>query len=145
MSPSSDQDLRPVQTPIAAQETPTSAVERMLELAGLTADRLVNDAGTEAESLVSAAQAKADAILEASRNEADRVAAELASRETEQAATLDRERVTALAALSDEKANLETQIATLREMDRRHRSQMRHLLTEQLSVLDATLSESSEG
>jgi vacuolar-type H+-ATPase subunit H len=127
--------------PITVQETPTSAAARMLELAVVTADRLVTDAEEEAESLVTDAQARADAILEASRNEADQVAAELARTKEEQAAELDRERVTALAGLSDEKAALEAQIATLRQMDSDHRSQMRHHLTEQLSLLDATLPE----
>lgn len=161
MSPSSEQDLSEVETstpvadgngpsgvvdtkptgPITGHETPTSAVARMLELAGVTAERLVTDAETEAESLVGAAQARADAILEASRNEANRVAAELARTKEEQTVALDRERATALAELADEKASLEAQVVTLRQ----HRSQMRQLLTEQLSMLDAPLPESPAG
>lgn len=157
MSPSFERDLRAVGTspsaedgsgasgvantestePIAVHESPTSAVARMLELAGVTADRLVIDAEAEAQSLVSAAQAKADSILEASRNEANRVAAELARTKEEQASALDRERATALAELAEEKASLEAQIVALRDMDGQHRSRMRHLLTEQLSKLDA--------
>lgn len=129
MSSTLDQDLSKV-PPTEVDETQTSSVARMLELAGITADRLVNDAGSEAEALVSAAQAKADAILAASRKEAE-----------EQSAALDRERVTALAQLSEEKAALEAQVAALRELDKRHRDQMRQLLTEQLSVLDADLPE----
>jgi cell division septum initiation protein DivIVA len=132
-----DADTEPTE-PITVQETPTSAAARMLELAAVTADRLVTDAETEAESLVTVAQARADAILEASRHEADQVAAELARTKEEQAAELDRERATALAGFSDVKAALEAQIATLRQMESDHRSQMRHHLTEQLSLLDAT-------
>lgn len=152
MSPNSQQDLSQGETsslgsratsPSTVHETPTSAVARMLELASVTADRLVIDAEAEAKSLVSTAQAKADAILEDSRNDANRVAAELARTKQEQATALDRERATALAELADEKASLEAQIVTLRDMDGQHRSQMRHLLTEQLSKLDAPLPDSS--
>jgi cell division septum initiation protein DivIVA len=135
-----DVDTEPTEL-ITVQETPTSAAARMLELAAVTADRLVTDAETEAGSLVTDARARADAILEASRNEADQVAAELASTKEEQAAELDRERATALAELNDERAALEAEIATLRQMESHHRSQMRHHLTEQLSMLDATLPE----
>jgi vacuolar-type H+-ATPase subunit H len=114
--------------PITVRETPTSAAARMLELAGVTADRLVIEAEAEAEALVTGAQARADAILEASRNEARQVAAELA-----------RERGTALAELRDEKSALEAQNAKLRQVASDHRTLMRHHLTEQLSMLDATL------
>lgn len=159
MSPSSEQDHSEVKAstpvedrngtkatdPVTVPEIPTSAVARMLELAGVTADRLVTDAETEAESLVSAAQARADAILEASRNDANRVAAELARTKEEQVAALDRERAAALAQLADEKASLEAQIVTLREMDGQHRSQMRQLLNDQLSMLDAPLPEPPAG
>jgi len=88
-------------------------------------------------SLVTSAEAKADAILEVSRNQADQAAADLARAKEEQAAELDRERDTTLAELSDEKTALEAQIATLRQMEGHHRSQLRHHLTEQLSLLDA--------
>ena len=165
MSPSLERDLKAVGTstsaedgngpsgvidtestePITVHETPTSAVARMLELAGVTADRLVIDAEAEAQSLVSAAQAKADAILETSRNEANRVAAELARTKEKQSAALDRERATALAELAEEKASLEAQIVALREMDGQHRNRMRHLLTQQLSQLDAPLPQSPAG
>ncbi|UUZ59151.1 hypothetical protein [Nocardioides sp. B-3] len=57
MSSSFDQGPLAV-VPTAADETQTSSVARMLELAGDTADRLVNDAGTEAASLVSAARSQ---------------------------------------------------------------------------------------
>lgn len=165
MSPSFEQDLSEVVTstrvedgngasgasgakatePSTVHETPTSAVARMLELAGVTAERLVTDAETEAEALVSAAQARADAILEASRNEANQVAAERARTKKEQAAALDRERATALAQLADEKASLEAQIVRLREMGCQHRRQMQQLLTDQLSMLDAPLPEPPAG
>jgi F0F1-type ATP synthase membrane subunit b/b' len=125
--------------PITAQKTPSAAAARMLELAGTTADRLVIEAQAEAQSLVTGAQAEAGAILEASRNEAIQVAAECARTKEEQAAELDRERVTALAELRDEKSALEAQIAKLRQVESDHRSLMRRHLTEQLSMLDATL------
>ena len=76
-APVGDVGAEPTES-MTAEEAPTSAAARMLELAAVTADRLVTDAETEAASLVSDAQARADAILEGSRNEADRVAAELA-------------------------------------------------------------------
>jgi len=123
------------------QETPTSAAARMLELAAVTADRLVTDAEREAESLVASAQAKAEAITEASREEADQVAADLARTREQQAAELDRERTTALAGLADEKAALEERVASLRQLESDHRNQMRHHLTEHLSLLDTTLPE----
>lgn len=126
---------------ITGHRTPASAAARMLELAAVTADTLVTDARIEAESLVTVAQTRAGAILEDSRTEADQVAAELARTKEEQAAELDRERATARAELGEEKAALEAQIATLRDMERHHRSQMRQHLTEQLSMLDATLPE----
>jgi F0F1-type ATP synthase membrane subunit b/b' len=125
--------------PITVQEPPASAAARMLELAGVTADRLVIEAEAEAASLVTGAQTKAGAILEASRNEAILAAAELARSKEEQAAELDRERATALGDLRDEKAALEEQIAKLRQAESDHRSLMRHHLTEQLSMLDASL------
>ncbi len=127
--------------PITAEETPTSAAARMLEVAAVTADRLVSDAEMEAESVVTTAQARADAIVEASRDEADQVAAELARSKEEQAAELNRERVTAMTALSEEKAAIEAQIAMLHQMESDHRSQMRHHFTEQLALLDAPLPE----
>jgi len=127
--------------PTTVEESPTDPAARMLELAAGTADQLVADARSEAESLVATAQAEADTILEASRTEADRVAAELVRHKKEQAAELDRERVTTLTGLADEKAALEASIARLRQVQSDHRSQMRQHLTEQLSLLDATLPE----
>lgn len=127
--------------PITVQESSTTAAARMLELAAVTADRLVVDAEKEAESLVTAARASADAILESSRAEAHRVAAELVRIKEQQTAELDRERATALAGLADEKAALEARNATLRQMQSDHRRQMRDHLTEQLSLLDATVPE----
>jgi len=135
-----DVDTEPT-GPITVQETTMSAAVRMLELAAITADQLVTDAKAEVASLVTLAQARADVIGETSRNEADRVAAELARAKDEQAAALDCERATALAGLADEKAALEAQIATLRQMEIDHRGQMRHHLTEQLSLLDTNLPE----
>ena len=114
---------------------------RMLELAAMTADQLATEAQTEAESLVTTAQAKADAILEASRNEAHQVAAELTRTRHEQTAELDRERATALAGLAQEKAAIELQIANLRQMQSDHRNELRHHLTTQLALLDATTPE----
>lgn len=128
--------------PALVQESPMSAAARMLELAASTADQLVADSQLEAESLVTTAQAKADAILEASRKEADQVAAELTRNKEEQIATLDRERATALTGLAEEKASLEAQIATLGQLQSDHRDQMRQHLTEQLSLLDATVPDS---
>jgi cell division septum initiation protein DivIVA len=128
-------------SPTTDGETPTSAAARMLELAAVTADRLVSDAEMEAKSVVTTAQARADAIVEASRDEADQVAAELARSKEEQATELNRERETAMTALTEEKAAIEAQIAMLRQMESDHFSQMRHHLTEQLSLLDATQSE----
>jgi cell division septum initiation protein DivIVA len=127
--------------PITVHESSTSAAARMLELAAVTADRLVVDAETEAESLVTAARASADAILESSRTEARRGAAELARSKEQQTAELDRERATALAGLAEEKAALEARNATLRQMQSDHRRQMRDHLTDQLSLLDATVPE----
>ena len=129
--------------PTTVQESPTGAAARMLELAVVTADQLVADAETEADALVTTARATADAILEASRIEAHQVAAKLACVKAEQTAEVDRERATALAGLADEKAALEARIATLRQMQRDHRRQMRDHLTEQLSMLDATMPETS--
>jgi cell division septum initiation protein DivIVA len=127
--------------PITAQESPMIAAARVLELAAVTADGLVADARAEAESLVTTARARADALGEASRTEAQEVAAELARNKQEQTAELERERAGAMAGLADEKAALEAQIATLRQLQRDHHSQMRQHLTEQLSVLDATVPE----
>jgi cell division septum initiation protein DivIVA len=135
-----DVDTEPT-GPITVQETPLSAAGRMLELAATTADQLVTDAKAEAASLVTLAQARADELGETSRNEAHQAAAELARTKAEQATALDSERATALAGLADEKAALEAQIATLRQMESDHRSQMRHHLTEQLSLLDTNLPE----
>lgn len=135
-------DLATQQTnPITVQESSTTAAARMLELAAVTADRLVVDAEKEAESLVTAARASADEILESSRAEAHRVAAELVRIKEQQTAELDWERATALAGLADEKAALEARNATLRQMQSDHRRQMRDHLTEQLSLLDATVPE----
>jgi cell division septum initiation protein DivIVA len=135
-------DMETGQTdPIKVQESPTSAAARTLELAALTADRLMVDAETEAESMVTAARASAEAILESSRAEADRVAAELARLKEQQTAELDRERATTVAALADERAALEARNATLRQMQSELRRQMRDYLTEQLSLLDATVPE----
>jgi cell division septum initiation protein DivIVA len=127
--------------PITVQESPTSAAARMLELAAGTADQLVADAQLEAESLVTTARARADAILEAGRTQAHKVAAELTRSKEEQTAELDRERATAMAGLADEQAALEARIATLLQVQSDHRSQMRDHLTEQLSLLDATMPE----
>jgi cell division septum initiation protein DivIVA len=127
--------------PIMVQESPTGTAARMLELAAVTADRLVADAETEVEALVATARAKADAILATSRTEARQVAAELARRKEEQTAELDRERAMAMAGLAEEKAALEARIAVLRQMQNDHRSTMRDHLTEQLSLLDATMPE----
>ena len=137
-----DESATPTPTePSAVQETPSSAAARMLELAAVTADRLVTEAEAEAESLVTKAQSRAEAIVETSRDEADRVAAELARTREEQAAELDRERATALDGLTEEKAALEAQIASLRQLESDHRSQMRRHLTEHLSMLDTALPE----
>jgi hypothetical protein len=65
----------------------------------------------------------------------------LVATRADQAAGLDRAPATALTELSDEKAALDAQVATLRQMESHHRSQMRHHLTEQLSMLDTTLPE----
>jgi len=100
--------------------TTPSAAARMLEVAAVTADRLVADAEKEAESVLATAQAAADEIAEAGRNENARV----------------------LGRLADEKAELEAQIATLREMESEQRRQMRSHLNEHLELLDATTLES---
>ena len=59
-------------------------------------------------------------------------------------AELDRERAEALDGLAEEKATLESQIASLRaaESDQRHR--MRQHLTQHLSMLDASVSASQD-
>ena len=108
-------------------------------MAATTADRLVVEARTEAESLVTAARAEADAILGAARTQADRVATELARSKREQTAALERERATALAGLAEEKSALEERIATLHQMQRDHRSQLRAHLERQLALLDAAV------
>lgn len=136
-----DVDADQTEPPVTVQESPMSAGSRILELAAVTAERLVADAHTEAESLVTTAQAKADAILAASSADAREIAAKLVRSKDEQTAELDRERVTALAGLADEKAALEAQIATLRQVQTDHRTQLRAHLTEQLSLLDATVPE----
>lgn len=125
--------------PVTVQESPTVAAARVLELAAGTADQLVADAKAEAASLVSTAQAEADAILEASRTEANQAAAELARTKVEQTAELDLERVMTLSGLADEKAALEAQIATLRQLQSDHRTQLHDHLTEQLSLLEAAV------
>ena len=102
--------------PRTGEEAPPSPAARMLEVAAVTADRLVAEAEKDAESLVATAQAAADEIAEASRNE--------------RALVLDR--------LAEEKAELEAQIATLRETETEQRRQMRSHLAEQLALLDAT-------
>jgi cell division septum initiation protein DivIVA len=114
-------DSTDVPGPAAVVESPTGAAARMLEVAAVTA-----------EEIVSIAQAHAEAILEASRQEANEAEAEL-----------DRKRTTTLAGLADEKAELESQITTLRSLHDDHRSQMRRHLTQQLELLDHTASESS--
>ena len=106
----------PTTAPHTGQEAPSSSAARMLEVAARTADRLVTEAEKDAESLLATAQAAADEIAEASRNE--------------RAGVLDR--------LAEEKAELEAQIATLRETETEQRRQMRSHLTEQLALLDAT-------
>ena len=111
-----DVDDLPPTAPRTGQEASPSSAARMFEVAAVTADRLVAEAEKDAESLVATAQATADEIAEASRNERARV--------------LDR--------LAEEKAELEAQIATLREMEAEQRRQMRSHLTEQLALLDAT-------
>ena len=134
--------MRPEPTELTAvEEAPTTAAARMLELAAVTADRLVADAQAEAESLVTTAQTRADEIAGSSRAAADQAAAELARTRAEQAADLDRERDMALAGLADEKAFLEEQVETLRQLESDHRGQLRRHLTEQLSMLDATSAE----
>lgn len=121
--------------PATDHQSQTSA-PRMLELAAVTADRLVADARSEAAGLVSNARAEAEAILGASRTEADRVTAELTRTRAAQTAELDRERATAMGALAADKAGLEAQIATLRQLQSDHRRQLRDHLTRQLSLLD---------
>jgi cell division septum initiation protein DivIVA len=128
-APVDDVTIEP-RTPITVLETPTGPAARVLEVAAVTADRLVSDAEMEAESLVTTAQAKADAIVQAGRDEADQVAAQL-----------NRDRATAMTHLAEEKAAVEARIAVLRQMESDHFNQMRHHLTEQLSLLDATLPE----
>ena len=127
--------------PVPDQESPTTAAARVLELAAVTADRLVADAETEDESLVTTARESADAIGEASRTEAQEAAAELARTKEQQTAQLEQERTTALSGLADEKAALEAQIATLRQIQSDHRSQLRDHLNEQLSLLAAAVPE----
>ena len=65
------------------------------------------------------------------------MAAELSRTRAEQLGEVESERATAMALLADEKADLEAKIARLRDIEAEQRSQMRHLLTEQLSLLDA--------
>jgi hypothetical protein len=91
--------------------------------------------------LVATAQAEADAIAEATRTEAEKAAAELTRNKQQQAAQLEEERTTALAELADQKAALEAQIATLRQLQTDHRTQLRDHLREQLSLLDAAVPE----
>ncbi len=114
-------DSTDVSGPAAVVESPTGAAARMLEVAAVTA-----------EEIVAVAQAHAEAILEASRQEAHEAAAEL-----------DRRRTTTLAGLAEEKAELESQITTLRSLHDDHRSQLRRHLTQQLELLDHTTSDSS--
>jgi cell division septum initiation protein DivIVA len=108
-------------------------------MAATTADRLVVEARTEAESLVTAARAEADAILGAARTQADRVATDLANSKREQTDALERQRATALDGLAEEKSALEERIATLQQMQRDHRSQLRDHLQRQLALLDAAV------
>jgi cell division septum initiation protein DivIVA len=136
-----DVDAEQTEVPVTVQESPMSGGARILELAATTAERLVADAHAEAESLITTAQTKADAILDASHADAREIAATLARSKEEQTVELERERVTALAGLADEKAALEAQIATLRQLQSDHRSQMRDHLTNQLSQLDAAVPE----
>lgn len=126
-------------------ENATGAAARMLEVAGSTAEQLVSDAQAEAKSIVSAAQFEADAILSSSRSKASQVAADLARTQELQAAKLDRERVAALAELRETKATLETQVGRLRQVESRHRDELRRLLTEQLSTLDTEISSPPAG
>jgi cell division septum initiation protein DivIVA len=135
-----DLESDPVE-PIRQPDRPSDAAARMLELAAITADQLVAGAQAEAASLVTTARASADAILEAGRNEAQQTAAQLSRTRHEQTAELDRERATRLAGLAEETAALEGRIATLRQLESHHRSEMRRNLTEQLALLDATMLE----
>ena len=127
---------------VTVDEGPTSAA-RVLELAAIAADQLVADAEKEAASMVATARAEADSILETSRKDAQQAAGEMVRRKEQQAAELAQERATTLAGLADEKLALEARIATLRQTHDDHRSQMRHHLTEQLALLDATLPDTS--
>lgn len=123
---------------VTVEEGRTSAA-RVLELAAIAADQLVADAEKEAASMVATARAEADSILETSRKDAQQAAGEMVRRKEQQAAELDQERATTLAGLADEKLVLEARIATLRQTQDDHRSQMRQHLTEQLALLDASL------
>ena len=108
-------DAGPMSPSTPEVSRPTSAA-RTMELAALTAEQLLTDARVEAASLVSAARATADETAETSRKEVAAVEAQLART----------------------KADLEAEIASLRQMGTDQRSQMRRLLTEQLGSLDST-------
>lgn len=122
--------------PPAPRSQGETSAARTLEMAARTADQLVADAKAEAEALVNEARANADQTAQASRDEADRAAAELDRARSEQAAELDRERTSVLSGLTDEKAALEAEIASLRQKESEQRNQMRRLLSEQLASID---------
>ena len=93
----------------------THAVAEVLD-AGPMSPSTPEVSRVEAASLVSAARATADETAETSRKEVAEVEAQLART----------------------KADLEAEIASLRQMGTDQRSQMRRLLTEQLGSLDST-------
>jgi len=118
-----EQELDEIRTPAPGDEsdapvedltTETTEPATAQESPSFAATHMLELASATAEQVVADAHVEAAAILEASRN----AAAEIAAR------------------LADQKAELESQIATLRTQQYDHRSTMRRHLKEQLELLD---------
>jgi cell division septum initiation protein DivIVA len=99
-----------------SQPTVLTVVE---ESPSTAAARMLEVAAGTADQLVADAQTEAESLVATARATADEI----------------------LEGLGEEKTALEAQIATLRQLLGRHSSQMRDLLTHQLSLLDAAAHE----
>jgi cell division septum initiation protein DivIVA len=98
----------------AGQAGGTAAAARLLEVAATTADQLTSEARAEAEAAVAEARAEAHAVVTEARAEAEALT-EAAFERTEAAAA---------------------QLDWLREVEGRHRDQLRRHFTEQLALLE---------
>lgn len=125
----------PQQAPVDA--SPVGAAARVLEAATVVGDQLVADAQAEADALLATAREEAEALRAATHAEVDVVTDALARHREEQVTELDRERHDALSALTEEKAALKQEIASLQQLESDYRARLRRHLSDQLAQLDA--------